>query len=1140
MRVACLRHALASPALRRYRGVRTGRREIALRAIARTILDPSNLPTSVRMLPVPRLSFLRSCSLLALGLTLLGGRPGASGQEIPTSALDALRFRHIGPVGNRITSVSGVPGDRLTYYVGAASGGVWKTETGGLQWRPVFDDHKIHAIGEVAVSRSDPSIVWVGTGEPFIRSNVSIGNGVWRSLDAGESWEHMGLDATGRISRIIVHPTDPDVVYAAAMGHGYSPQADRGVYRTVDGGRNWEHVLFVDEETGASDLVMDPSNPRTLFAGTWQLAIRTWNRRSGGPGSAIHMSRDGGDTWTRLEGAGLPETDVGKIALCTSPDNPRRIYALIETGDGVPWEGGETTGGELWRSDDGGANWALTSYDRDLAGRTAYYSRCEVSPDNENEIFFLAAAYSYSLDGGVTSESAAFGQAPNWDHHDMWIDPTDGERQAVAGDGGVSFSNDRGRSWFRIQLPVAQMYHVTADDAIPYNVLGNRQDGPSTRGPSNSRLQGGFIAGGIPRGLWHTVGGGESGFATPDPTDPRIVWSSASGAGAGGGIVVRWNSESRQYRETEVWPETTTGHPADSVRYRFQWTFPLLISPHDNETVYVTSQHVHRTRNRGQSWEVISPDLTTNDRSRMGISGGLTPDNIGVEFCCVIYAFDESPLEEGVFWAGTNDGLVQVSRDGGESWTDVTRNVPDLPPDGVVRGIDASRHATGKAYMVIEHHQVGDFEARAYRTEDYGESWTPISGGIDDGVLSYTRSVQEDPVRPGLLYLGTEASLWLSFDDGDSWQSLHTNLPHSPMYGIVVQERFNDLVIGTYGRGFWILDDVTPLQQLTAEVAASPAHLFSPREAWRFRPVSEEFSMSDDQSDGENPPYGASISYWLRDGVDGPVSLEIADASGETVRELAGTGQAGVNRVWWDLRGEPIRDIRLRTKPMHADDFELGEERERPFPGGLFGGPGPSALLQKPGTYTVTLHLDGVEAEGAAMTRELEVLKDPHSEGSEEEIAEQFGMLTELRSSADSAAALVNAVESVRRQLLDVADALRERADGDDHDGLDTLAEAADSLEARFVEAEEGLFQLRATGTGQDGIRYPTRLMERLNYLMSAVSVADFRPTDSAVEVKVILEERLARIAGEISRLMEEDLAEFNSRLTAEGMRVIS
>jgi hypothetical protein len=427
-----------------------------------------------------------------------------------------------------------------------------------------------------------------------------------------------------------------------------------------------------------------------------------------------------------------------------TPEDSDRIYALIETGDGVPWHGQETESGELWRSDDGGENWELVTHDRDLGGRSAYYSRCAVAPDDPDETYFLAAAYSVTKDGGWTSEVIRGQGRPGFDHHDMWIDPTNADRMIVAHDGGVSISENRGRSWFPVQLPVAQMYHVTVDNNIPYYVYGNRQDGPSMRGPSNSRV------GGIPRGMWHSVGGGESGFATPDPVEPDIIWSSASGSGARGGIVVRYDERTRQYRHVEVWPESTGGWPAKELKYRFQWTFPLLISPHDRNTIYVTSQHVHRTTNGGQSWDVISPDLTTDDTTKMGISGGLTPDNIGVEYCCVIYAFDESPVQQGVFWAGSNDGLVHVSQNGGASWTNVTRNIPDLPPLGVVRNIDASRWDAGKAYITVEFHQVGNFDPYVYKTEDYGRRWTKITDGIPRGPLSYARNVREDPVRPGL------------------------------------------------------------------------------------------------------------------------------------------------------------------------------------------------------------------------------------------------------------------------------------------------------------------------------------------------------------------------------------------------------
>ncbi|MFQ5742469.1 MAG: WD40/YVTN/BNR-like repeat-containing protein, partial [Acidobacteriota bacterium] len=1034
-------------------------------------------------------------------------------QETSPKLFQQLRFRTIGPVGNRIASVAGLPGEPLTYYVGAASGGIWKTTDGGTIWEPIFDHQPAHSIGALAVAPSDPNIVWAGTGEPHIRSNVSIGNGVYKSTDGGKSWRRMGLETTGRISRLVIHPTNPDVVYVAALGHGHAPQQERGIYRSTDGGENWQQVLFVDENTGASSLVMDPNNPRILLAGMWQIAIHTWGRESGGPGSGIYMSRDGGDTWSKLEGHGLPKLPVGKVGLCVTPRDSDRIYALIETGDGVPWHGRETESGELWRSDDGGESWQLMSHDRNLGGRTAYYNNCAVSPDDPDDAYFLSAAFVHSIDGGRTGVVQRGLQRPGGDNHDMWIDPTNANRMIVGNDGGIGISVNRGKTWHRVQLPVAQIYHVTVDNRIPYYVYGNRQDGPSTRGPSNSRLFGGFGGGGIPRGMWHSVGGGESGFATPDPKDPEIIWSSASGAGARGGIVIRYNERRRQFRQVEVWPESTGGWPAAELKYRFQWTFPLLISPHDHNTVYVTSQVVHRTTNGGQSWEVISPDLTTNDKSKQGISGGLTPDNIGVEYCCVIYAFDESPRQAGVLWAGTNDGLVHVSRDGGRNWTNVTDKIPDLPPDGVVRSIDASKWNAGKAYLAIELHQVGNFAPYVYKTEDFGEHWTKITDGIAESPLSFTRAIHEDPVRPGLLYLGTENALYLSFDDGAHWQSLMTNLPAAPVYGIVVQEQFNDLVLGTYGRGFWILDDITPLQQLTPEIRAAAAHLFEPRPAYRFRPITSPMSMPNDPTAGRNPPYGASINYWLASEPEGDVRIRITNQAGDMIRTLEGTKSAGINRLWWDLRGEPSTQIKLRTKPLYADWVDLGED-------GWRDGGGRISILEPPGTFTVSL-----EVGGRQFSQQLRLLKDPNSEGSEADIAAQTAMLHELQSDMNTAADLVNRIEWVRRQLADLRERLQDLADGEE------LVGAADELGGTFVALEEKLMQLKLTGTGQDGVRWPAMLVSRIGYLANTTAIADFPPTDPQRQVQLLLEERLQRAQQEMDKLLRTDLPAFNRLL---------
>ncbi len=1036
--------------------------------------------------------------------------------QVPAQQLASLEFRHIGVVGNRVASVAGVVGDPLTYYAGAASGGLWKTEDGGITWRAVFDDKDVHSVGALAVSMSDPQIVWAGTGEPHIRSNVTLGDGVYRSQDGGESWEHMGLDAIGRVSRIVIHPTDPDIVYVGALGHAHGPQRERGVFRTKDGGETWEHVLFADENTGASSVVMDPNNPRILFAGLWTVVFNTWGRESGGPGSGIYMSRDGGDSWTKLEGRGLPTLPVGKVDVCMSKANSRRVYALIETGDGVPWKGQETESGEFWRSDDGGNNWELVNFSRDLGGRTGYYNNCRVLPDDENEIFFLTAALSRSWDGGLTYVNHEGSQRPGGDYHDLWVDPENGDRLVIGNDQGVHISNNRGETYHRVELPISQMYHVTADNAIPYNVMGNRQDGPSYRGPSNTLY--GTGPGSIPRGDWHAVGGGESGFATPDPTDPDIVWSSASGSGARGGIVVRHNERTRQFRNVEVWPESTGGWSAEELRYRFQWTFPLLVSPHDHNTLYVTSQHVHRTRNGGQSWDVISPDLTTNNKARQGVSGGLTPDNIGVEYCCVIYAFDESPVQPGVFYAGSNDGKVHVSRDDGRTWQDVTGNIPDMPVDGVVRGIDASKWDAGKAYMAVEAHQVGDFAPYVYRTEDYGQSWTKITNGIDDHILSFTRSIQEDPVRPGLVYLGTENRVYVSFDDGNRWQALVNNMPPSPVYGIVVQEHFNDLVIGTYGRGFWIVDDITPLQQLTDEVRRSAAHIFEPRDAYRFNERTTPAEQTIDNSAGENPPNAAFINYWIGDAnVGARASVVITDDRGAVVRTLRAPTRPGINRVFWNFEGEPSTPIERRVAPLYADWVDYGPDRVR-VQGGM-------SLRHPPGSYTVTLQVGDEE-----FSTGLTVLKDPNSEGTLADIQAQLALMKELRNDYDAAADAINRIEWVRRQLYDLVDVL------DSQGGADDLIEGAGELDASLIAIESELTQLQTTGTGQDGVRYPAKIVEKLRHLAGGVGTADFRPTDQQGEVHVLLRELLMESRDQLDALLAGELAAFNQLLRDRGL----
>jgi photosystem II stability/assembly factor-like uncharacterized protein len=1016
-----------------------------------------------------------------------------------------LRWRTIGPEGNRVSAVAGVPTDPLVYYAGSASGGIFKTTDAGVTWDPIFDSQPVHSIGDIAIAPSDPNVIWVGTGESCIRSHISVGEGIFKSTDAGRTWTRMGLERTGRIGRVVIHPQNPDVVLACALGHAYGPQQERGVFRTADGGNTWERVLFVDENTGCSALDMDPANPRKLFAGMWQIDIKTWGRESGGPGSGLFASTDGGSTWRRQQGRGLPAREVGKTVVAIAPSNSNRVYALIETGDGVPWKGTETDRGQVWRSDNGGESWQVVSYDRNAMGRAHYYSHIFVAPDNDNESYYLTAGYAVSLDGGRTLDSQPNQSSPGGDHHDMWIDPRNARRMIVGHDQGVSISDNRGRTWRRFRLPNAQMYHVTVDTQIPYYVYGNKQDGPSYRGPSNSRT-----GGAIPRSMWHTVAGGESGWATPDPVDPNLIWSSASGSGSVGGIVAIYEEHRRQARNVEVWPDQANGVPADLL-FRFNWTMPLTISPHDRNTVYVGSQHVHRTTNRGQTWEIISPDLSTNDKTRQQFSGGLTGDNIGVEYAFVVMAIAESRLTRGLIWAGTNDGQVQLTRDGGKNWTNVTRNIQNLPPWGTIGNIEPSRYDAGTAYLTVDLHQVNNRDPFVYKTTDYGATWRPIVNGIPKSALSYAHWIKEDPVRRGLLYLGTENAIYMTFDDGGSWRPLQNNMPHAPVYGIAVQEHFSDLVIATYGRGFWILDDVTPLQQLTPQVLGSDVHLFPPRPAYRLREITGEASAANDPTVGQSPPYGASINYYVKAVPAGNVTIAILDGQGQTIRTITGPKAAGLNRVYWDLRYEPSKEVRLRTPPLFAPDVPLGSDGTRNAPGA-----GRLSILAPPGGYTVRLDVGGKQ-----MTQKLEVRKDPNSAGSEADIQQQMKMLFELRRDMDAAADVVNEIELVRSQL---ASLMRVVDDAD-------VRKAGAELDRKLIDLEQNLVELRATGRGQDNVRWGARLLSKLNYLANGLASGDFRPTDQQAQVQKLLTDQVKNHQSSLQLLVSRDLGALNDLL---------
>lgn len=985
----------------------------------------------------------------------------------------SLSYRYIGPDGNRIISTVGEPGNDLVIYAGAASGGIFKSEDGGIKWKPIFDDQDVSSIGALAIAPSDPNIVWAGTGETYIRSNISIGNGIYKSTDAGDTWKLMGLPETGRIGRILIDPRDANIVYVAALGHSYGPQQERGVYKSNDGGESWSQVLFVDENTGASDIALDVNNPDILIAGTWQLEMSTWVRNSGGPGSGLYMSKDKGENWSKLEGNGLPKLPWGKIALGIAPSNSDRIYALIETAqyefDGV-----------LFRSDNGGKSWKKISHDQELTQRPHYYSRLTISPVDDEEVYFMAHGVHKTTDGGKGLSRVG---GVGGDDHEMWIDPLNPDRLIVANDAGINISLNRGKSWHSPQLPTGQMYHVAVDNQIPYNVYGNRQDGPSTKGPSNSRM------GSINIGMWHPVGGGESGFTYPDPVDNDIVWSASYDAS-----LTRYNSKTGHSREVRVWPDEPMGWGPADLKYRFNWTFPIHISPHDHNTIYVGSQMVHKTNNGGQSWTEISPDLTTNDKSRQVTSGGLTIDNIGVEFGSTLFAIAESPVEKGVIWTGSNDGLVQVSRDGGSNWTNVTANIPNLLEWGTISNIEPSQFKAGKAYISVDYHQMNNRDPFAYITEDYGQSWKFITGGIEKSKLSYVHVIREDPTREGLLYLGTENAIYFSYNDGESWMSLQNNLPKAPLHWLTIQKEFKDLVVATYGRGFWIMDDISALQQMSEEIAAKPFHVFEQRDAYRFQRISKPGRGESTAADGRNPAYGASLNYWVGDSNKEKVAIEIINSSGEVVRKLKGGNKKGMNRVMWDLRHERATEPKLRTLPLGMPNDKALPERLRLDEKGwrqlvTWGYGGFSGPLVNPGTYTVKITNGDTVIE-----QPLVVKKDPNTEGTISDIAVQTKRALEIRDDISTVAEMINAMEWLRKQIDDVEMLMKEQKS-------ETVKDALKNLDDQLVEVEGKLFQLTLTGTFADDLRGPTMLYSKLMNLANQVRQGDFVPTDQQIAV---------------------------------------
>jgi photosystem II stability/assembly factor-like uncharacterized protein len=1038
--------------------------------------------------------------LRTIGLFLLGvASAAAAKKEPPAPASDVrvaklyegLEFRNIGPFrGGRVDAVAGVRGQPLVYYFGGTGGGVWKTVDGGSNWQAMSDkDFKTGSVGALAVSESDPNVIYAGMGEAAIRGNVSHGDGVYKSTDAGKTWKNVGLEKTYQISRVRVHPRNPDLVYVAAQGHVWSSNPERGVYRSKDGGRTWDRVLFVSEKTGACDLAMDPSNPRILYAGMWQVYRKPWTLESGGTESGLYRTTDGGDTWKKLT-EGLPDGIVGISGVAISPARPERVWAIIESKE----KGG------VYRSDDGGEKWTRTNTENKLRQRAWYYSRIYADTKNADSVYVLNTGFFRSNDGGKTFNGIP---VPHGDNHDLWIDPDDSQRMIESNDGGANVSFNGGRTWSSIlNQPTAQFYRVTTDDRFPYWVYGAQQDNTTVAIPSRSR------GGSIDITDWYTVGGCESGWIAPKPKNPDVVF-----AGCYGGSITRYDHKTGQTRQVMAWPQNAIGQAPKDLKYRIQWNAPIVISPHDPDVLYHAAQVLLRSRDEGQTWEEISPDLTRNDKSKQGYSGGpITRDNTGVEVYDVIFTVEESPHEAGTIWVGTDDGLT---RDGGKNWQNVT---PKGMPEWIqVNSIDVSPHDKGTAYVAATMYKWDDFRPYLHKTNDYGKTWTRIDSGIPAN--AFTRVIREDPTRRGLLYAGTETGLYVSFDDGGHWQPLQLNLPVVPITDLVVKE--GDLVVATQGRSFWILDDLTPVREWKPEIGSERVHLFPPRPSVRMGGGGDDDEGSA-QTAGKNPPAGVVVSYWLKEKPAEKQPLTVEFLEGDKVlrtytsakkEEAEGGGpggsddggdkplepKAGLNRLAWDMR---------ILRPALIPKAVVWGTREGP--------------RVAPGTYSVRL-----KYLGETLTRPVEVRRHPGVASTDEDLKAQFRLLSDVRDRIEETHDAVGRIRDVKAQIQTIGDRAEKLGKGTTlRDKGKALSEKLTGIEKKLVNPE--------LKSNQDVLNFPPALDHQLIGIASAASSADTKPTDSAWTYYKEVSAQLATILRELDGVLSKDLADFNAEVRRE------
>jgi len=988
---------------------------------------------------------------------------------ISPSLLKGLKFRSLDFTrGGRSTAVAGVPSQPLVYYFGGTGSGVWKTEDGGITWVNVSDGFfGVGSIGSIAVADSDLNVVYVGTGSACPRGNISVGDGVYKSTDAGKTWKHVGLRQAGQIGKICIHPNDPDLVYVAALGHIHGSNRERGVFRSKNGGQSWDKVLYINEQTGINGLSMDATNPRILYAGAWRVERKPWSLISGNEDGGIFKTTDGGDSWEKL-GGGLPTGLVGKISVSASPANPNRVWSLIEA---------EGERGGVYRSDDAGETWTRINGEAKLRQRPWYYIHIYADPKNENTVYVLNTGFYKSIDGGKTFPIVF--NVPHGDNHDLWINPNDPNLIVNANDGGGNVSFNGGKSWsWQMNQPTAEIYRLFVDDQWPYRVYGSQQDNSTISVPIRATARWNRMP-----PVWYSAGGGESGHIAVDPRNPDIIY-----AGSYGGSISRIDRASGEYRQILSYPQLQLGSAARDLKYRFQWNAPIRLSPHDPDVIYHCAQVVLRSKNGGQSWEEISPDLTTNNPETQDYAGGpISHDSTGVEVYNTIFAFEESPHTPGLLWAGSDDGKVHISRNHGTNWTDITPK--GMPDGGTVNVIELSAHDSARAFIAVYRYREDDFRPYIFRTNNYGASWNLLTNG-KNGIpaTNFTRAIREDPDRKGLLYAGTEFGLYISFDDGAHWQRFQNNLPVSPVTDLRVHRK--DLVVSTQGRAFWCLDDLTPLHQITNKVQKAEAWLFEPRAAYRGTDLG-----------------GARFNYYFAKPSEEEVAMDILDASGQVLWSFKGNpGEEGVNTVTWNFR----------LKPPEIPEGVIH-----------WAGPGAGAKLV-PGTYQVRM-----KAGKWSQTQSFEVKGNPNYPSTVAQYQKQYGLLADIDAKIDELFTGLTNLRDIKTQSKNIVKRMEKAGMADP-----SIADAAKKLNEKLTAIEIQLTQVKSK-SGQDPINFPPMLDNQFTTLYSYVADFDYQPTAGAYQRFEDLKPQLTDLMGQLKQVIDTDLTAFNSLLASKNVPLV-